>query len=241
MNQYKLGQLGKVWSMMSRHPEVLFKRYSHFRNFLEVFRSSDTRFSIHPARTRKFRWPYFCDCGAKLCTCFGLFEKNSMTSLSCESHVTKILKSDSERTIVATLYSLYYEKEWYSNQKPIKIGWVCAVVYCVLKKGDINLRTRWQNRRGHQSPFSENYVKSTMNYIIIHYLYILIYRLGSLGNTPRIQSKASWFKPRWWLYLALVISNCDAIGRDRPTMLIKRWMINALDQDLHTCYELWNT
>ena len=23
MNQYKLGQLGKVWSMMSRHPEVL--------------------------------------------------------------------------------------------------------------------------------------------------------------------------------------------------------------------------
>ena len=219
MNQYKLGQLGKVWSMMSRHPEVLFKRYSHFRKFLEVFWPSDTRFSIHPARTRKFRWPYFCDCGAKLCTCFGLFEKNSMTSLSCESHVTKILKSDSERTIVATLYSLYYEKEWYSNQKPIKIGWVCAVVYCVLKKGDINLRTRWQNRRGHQSPFSENYVKSTMNYIIIHYLYILIYRLGSLGNTPRIQSKASWFEPRWWLYLALVISNCDAIGRDRPTML----------------------
>ena len=101
---------------------------------------------------------------------------------------------------------LYYEKEWYSNQKPIKIGWVCAVVYCVLKKGDINLRTRWQNRRGHQSPFSENYVKSTMNYIIINYLYILRYRLGSLGNTPRIQSKASWFEPRWWLYLALVMS-----------------------------------
>ena len=37
MNQYKLGQLGKVWSMMSRYPEVLFKRYSHFRIFLEVF------------------------------------------------------------------------------------------------------------------------------------------------------------------------------------------------------------
>ena len=55
MNQYKLGQLGKVWSMMSRHPEVLFKRYSRFRKFLEVFWPADTRFSIHPVRTRKFR------------------------------------------------------------------------------------------------------------------------------------------------------------------------------------------
>ena len=183
-----------------------------------------------------------------------------------------------------TLLSVYIISI-YSYQKPIKIGWVCAVVYCVLKKGDINLRTRWQNRRGHQSPFSENYVKSTMNYIIIHYLYILIYRSGSLGNTPRIQSKASWFEPRWLLYLGylklrsggiglpcckwyrtsdlgtytedtrdwdpilLLVSTtitsiicsiyylrstCSARGMHiRSRDLIKRWMINALDQDLH--------
>ena len=78
MNQYKLGQLGKVWSMMSRHPEVL------LINIVRVVISSQLP---------------------------GLF--------------------------------LGSEKQWYFNQKPIKIGWVCRGG-CVLKKGDMNLRTRWQ-------------------------------------------------------------------------------------------------
>ena len=102
MNQYKLGQLGKVWSMMSRHPEVL------LINIVRVVISSQLP---------------------------GLF-------LSSE----------------------------YFNQKPIKIGWVCrgGLFIVAFSKKVIWIWERGgKNRRGHQSPFSENYVKSTMNYIFI--------------------------------------------------------------------------
>ena len=103
MNQYKLGQLGKVWSMMSRHPEVL------LINIVRVVISSQLP---------------------------GLF--------------------------------LGSEKQWYFKQKPIKIGWVCrgGLFIVAFSKKVIWIWERGgKNRRGHQSPFSENYVKSTMNYI----------------------------------------------------------------------------
>ena len=54
-----------------------------------------------------------------------------------------------------------------------------------------------------------------MNYIIIHYLCILIYRSGSLvGYTPRIQSKGSWFEPRdgYTLHLGYLKLRCDRAG-----------------------------
>ena len=90
MNQYKLGQLGKVWSMMSRHPEVL------LINIVRVVISSQLP---------------------------GLF--------------------------------LGSEKQWYFNQKPIKIGWVCrgGLFIVAFSKKVIWIWERGgKNRRGHQSP-----------------------------------------------------------------------------------------